>query len=72
MRYADHPICQIKQPARPQIRRQSHYSKQQPCKFSALSVLSVDKKWVAGVSIYAKSSLFGYFEFLPMSFFPVV
>jgi hypothetical protein len=29
---------------------QSHYSKQQPYKFSEFSVLSVDKKWVVGAA----------------------
>jgi hypothetical protein len=48
MRYAGNPICQIKQPARPQIRGQSHYSKQPtPIKFSWLFVWFVVKKWVA-------------------------
>jgi hypothetical protein len=42
------------QQTRSQIRVPFHPSKQQPYKFSALSVLSVDKKWVVGVS-HAKS-----------------
>jgi hypothetical protein len=51
MRYANPPICQIKQPPRLQIHKQFHPSKQQTLeKFSELSVFSVDKKQVVGAS----------------------
>jgi hypothetical protein len=43
-------IDQKNQQARLQIRVQFHPSKQQPYKFSAFSVLSVDKKWAAAFS----------------------
>jgi len=46
---------------------QFHPSKQQPYKISALSVLSVDKKWVVGVS---PPQVFSCGSWLIKSFFP--
>ena len=44
------PIRRRKQQTKPRFCVPFHPSKQQPYKFSEFSVLSVDKKWVVGVS----------------------